>query len=240
MSHAPPTPIPKTVADRWSTIFFRNPRALFLVVGLVAVSGLTSLAILPRMEDPVIGQRAGLVATRMPGADAERIEVLVTEPIEDRLQEVEEIKKLTSESRPGISTIQIELREEVIETDEVWSNVRAKINDAIAELPAEALRPQFDEIDVRAYSLIVAVTWNNEGPANWTILRRLAKQLEDDLRAVPGTEIVDRFADPGEEITVEIDPDHAAVLDLNAWRRRPRDARLRREEFCRSTALTGE
>ena len=198
-----------------TTLFYRNSRALFLVVGLVVVSGLTSFAVLPRMEDPVIGQRAALVSTRLPGADAERVEVLVTERLEDRLQEVEEIKKLTSESRPGISTIQIELREEVIETDEVWSDVRAKLNDVEAMLPADAGRPVFDEIDVRAYALIIALTWERNDAPNWAILRRLAKQLEDELRAVPGTEVVDRFADPGEQITVEIDPKLSSELGLS-------------------------
>ena len=161
MQVATPAKTPFTKPE-WSTLFYRNTRLLLLVVGLVVVSGLTSLAILPRMEDPMIGQRAGLVATRMPGADAGRIEVLVTEPLEDRLQEVEEIKKLTSESRPGISTIQIELREEVTETDEVWSDVRAKINDAIAQLPPGAERPVFDEIDVRAYALILGLKWQRK------------------------------------------------------------------------------
>ncbi len=149
-----------------ATLFYRNSRLSMLVVGLVVVSGLTSLAMLPRMEDPVIGQRGGLVSTRMPGADALRVEVLVTELLEDRLQEVKEIKKITSESRPGISTIQIELREEVIETDEAWSDVRSKLNDAFAALPPEAQRPVFDEIDVRAYALIAALTWQRDGPPN--------------------------------------------------------------------------
>ncbi|MEM0926553.1 MAG: efflux RND transporter permease subunit, partial [Planctomycetota bacterium] len=210
--------IRKQEEDRrdWTTVFFHNPRALMLVIGLVVVSGLTSFSVLPRMEDPVIGQRGGLVATRFPGADAERVEVLVTEPLEDRLQEIEEIKKLTSESRPGISTIQIELREEVIETDEVWSDVRSKLNDANAFLPDAVGQPLFDEIDVRAYALIIALKWEKQSSPNWAILRRLAKQLEDRLQALPGTEIVDRFADPGEQITVELDPELTAQLGLDA------------------------
>ncbi|MEO1529660.1 MAG: efflux RND transporter permease subunit, partial [Planctomycetota bacterium] len=216
MTQESTTPVAETLADRWSTIFFRNPRALMLVIGLVAVSGLTSYAILPRMEDPTIGQRGGLVSTRMPGADAERVEVLVTEPMEDRLQEIEEIKKLTSVSRPGISTIQVELRDEVIETDQVWSEVRSKVNDAVSVLPSEAERPVFEEVDVRAYALIVSLSWQRDDEPNWVVLRRLAKHLEDDLRALKGTELVDRFADPGEEITVEINTDDAASLGLSA------------------------
>ncbi|MEL6110199.1 MAG: efflux RND transporter permease subunit [Planctomycetota bacterium] len=216
MSESNTTPVAETLADRWSTIFFRNPRALMLVLGLVAVSGLTSYAILPRMEDPTIRQRGGLVSTRVPGADAERVEVLVTEPMEDRLQEVEEIKKLTSVSRPGISTIQVELRDEVIETDEVWSEVRSKVNDAVSVLPPEAARPVFEEVDVRAYALITGLSWQRPEAPNWVVLRRLAKQLEDELRGIKGTELVDVFADPGEEITVQIDSEDAAGLGLNA------------------------
>lgn len=201
---------------RLSTLFFRDSRALILLVGMVAVSGLTSLAVLPRMEDPVLAQRAGLVVTRLPGADAARVESLVTEPLEDRLQDVEEIKKLSSESRPGICTISIELRDEIVETDAVWAEVRGKIEDTIAELPPDASRPAFDVMEVRAYALIVHVAWDREEPPHWAFLRRYAKRLEDRLQAVPGSELVDRFADPGEEITVVVDPDQAAALGLNA------------------------
>ena len=198
----------------WSTWFLNNPRGMLLMVGLVIVSGLTSLAVLPRMEDPVIGERAGLLVTRLPGADAERVEVLVTEPIEDRIQEIEEIKKIASESRPGISSIQIELREEVLETDNAWNDVRSKIDDVMSTLPPEASRPVFEEMDVRAYALITAVCWDHDDNPNWGILRRLSKQLEDRLQAIPGTEIVDRFADPGEQIVIELDPTLISELGI--------------------------
>ncbi|KAA5545611.1 efflux RND transporter permease subunit [Roseiconus nitratireducens] len=200
----------------FTTLFYRNPRLLLLVVGIVVVGGLTSFAVLPRMEDPVIAKRTGLVSTRLPGADAERVEILVTEPLEEHLQEMEELKKLTSESRPGISTVIVELRDDVMETDEAWSEVRGKINDAIAELPVDASRPAFEEIDARAYAMIVAICWQRPTPPNWTVLRRLAKQLEDQMRGIDGTEVIDRFADPGEQITVELDPERAAALSLSA------------------------
>lgn len=199
----------------WATFFFRDSRALFLLIGMIVVSGLTSIAVLPRMEDPVLAKRVGLVATRLPGADAKRIESLVTEPLEDRLQDIEEIKQIKSESRPGISTITIELLDEITATDQVWSKVRGKIDEAIAVLPDAASRPVFEEMDVRAYAMIVGVTWDFDGPVNWALLRRYAKLLEDVLQEVPGTEVVDRFADPGEEITVAIKPEKAAALGLS-------------------------
>ncbi|TWU58905.1 Swarming motility protein SwrC [Rubripirellula tenax] len=200
----------------WSTFFFRDNRAMLLLLGVVAVAGLTSIAVLPRMEDPVLSARVGLVATRMPGADAKRVENLITEPLEDRLQDVEEVKEIVSESRPGISTITVVLRDDIYDTDEVWSEIRGKIEDAITVLPPQASRPVFEELDVRAYALIVAVKWQRDDPPSWTLLRRYAKRLEDKLLAIKGTEVIERFADPGEEATVVIDPDQAAALGLDA------------------------
>lgn len=203
-------------ARSMSTLFYRDTRLTMLIVAVAVVAGLTSLFVLPRMEDPVLSERYAVVTTRLPGADARRVETLVTEELEDRLQNVEEINRLTSESRPGISSIVIELRDEITETDKVWSEVRGKIDDAQTALPPDAGEPIFEELKVRATALIVALKWTSETKPNWSILRRLAKQLEERLQAIRGTEAVDRFADPGEEITVTLDPDRAAAIGLNA------------------------
>ena len=66
-----------------STLFLRNPRLTLLTIGLVCVAGLSSYVILPRMEDPLLTERAAFILTSLPGADAEQVESLVTEPIED-------------------------------------------------------------------------------------------------------------------------------------------------------------
>ena len=89
--------------------YFRNPRLLVLTVSLILVAGLSSYMILPRMEDPILTQRVATINTVYPGADAERVEALITEPIEQELREIEEIKELRSRSRSGISLITVTL-----------------------------------------------------------------------------------------------------------------------------------
>ncbi len=196
-------------------LFYRNRRLLILLMALIAVAGLSSFYILPRMEDPVLTKRSALVQTRFPGADATRVESLVSEKIEEELREIDEIKELRSISRSGMSTITIELRDDVYEVDEVWSRIRDKIDDARVEFPSGAKEPDFEEMDVKAYALIVALVWDNPNPVNYAVLRRSAKQLEDRLRAVSGTEDIDTFGDPDEEILVEIQPDRVATLGLS-------------------------
>lgn len=200
----------------WLNHLVHDKRMLVLIVGLVIVAGLTSVSILPRMEDPVLVKRVALVVTRLPGADASRVESLVTEKIEDELREIDEIKEMRSQSRPGVSSISIELLDSVLKSDTVWSKVRSRLEDAIPNLPAQASRPKFEDLEVRAYARILSVVWNLDSEVDYAVLRRTAKQLQDAIQVMPGTESVDRFGDPGEEILVEVDPQKAAALNLSA------------------------
>ncbi|WP_145314042.1 efflux RND transporter permease subunit [Gimesia fumaroli] len=196
-------------------LFYRNRRLLILLMALITVAGLSSYYVLPRMEDPVLTQRVARVNTRFPGADATRVESLVSEKIEEELREIDEIKELRSISRTGMSSMTIELRDDVYEVDEVWSRIRDKIDDARVEFPAGAEEPDFEELEVKAYALIVALVWDNPNDVNYAVLRRTAKQLEDRLRAISGTEDIDTFGDPEEEIIAEIQPDRIAALGLS-------------------------
>lgn len=197
-----------------SSLFFDNRRLLVLSISLILVAGLSSFYILPRMEDPVLTQRAAIVNTLYPGASAERVEALVTEKIEEELQEIEEIKELRSSSRLGISTVTIELKDNVYEVDEVWSRLRDKLDDAKPLLPVGTSDPDFDKLEVTAYASIVALVWDLREPPNYAILRRQAEALEDQLRVISGTRDVDTFGDPLEEILVEIQQDKLASLGL--------------------------
>lgn len=195
--------------------FFEDRRLLVMSIALIVVAGLSSLAIMPRMEDPVLTPRAALVVTRLPGADAERVESMVTEKIESALRDVDEIDEVASSSRAGISTISIELKQSIYETDAIWAKVRGKVEDAVAILPPEASRPVIEESETRAYAMILGVVWDDtEAIADRRILRRIAVDLQDRIQNIAGTEVVDRFGDPGEEIQVEVDPLKAASLGL--------------------------
>jgi multidrug efflux pump subunit AcrB len=92
-----------------STLLYRKPRLLVLILLTIAAAGLSAFATLPRMEDPELTDRFGIVLVRYPGADAERVEALVAEPLEDELLEVEEIGHLDVSARDGILIAKVEL-----------------------------------------------------------------------------------------------------------------------------------
>ncbi len=200
------------------TLFYRNTRLLILTIILICVWGISSYFTLPRLEDPELVSRNAVVKTFYPSTDAERVEALVTEKIEDKLTEIEEIDNYSSTSRSGSSIINIELQDSVTkeQVDSVWTRVRNKLDEVKAELPNNIREPELEEIKVKAYALITALTWQQDDQPNYGILRRQAEVFQERLEQIPGTEEVEIFGDPDEEIVVEINPQALASYNLTA------------------------
>ncbi|MEM7579195.1 MAG: efflux RND transporter permease subunit [Cyanobacteria bacterium P01_A01_bin.80] len=195
--------------------FFRNIRLLILTFILIIFWGLSAFQSLPRQEDPQLVARTGIITTIFPGASAERVEALVTEVIESEMSEIKEIDTITSDSRIGLSTISIELKETVAEAEPIWTRVRDKLADATPQFPSGVLEPDLDEAETRAYAVIASLVWDGGDEPNYAILRRFAQELDVQLRGVGGTEKVDTFGFPSEEITVEINPSDLASVGLS-------------------------
>ncbi|MEL6928315.1 MAG: efflux RND transporter permease subunit [Cyanobacteria bacterium J06600_6] len=196
--------------------FYRNTRLLILTFILIIAWGFSSFQALPRQEDPELVNRVAVVKTAFPGASAERVEALVTEVLEGEIAEIQEIDTLSSSSRVGFSTITIELLESVKNAQPIWSKVRDEMSDAAASFPAGAGVPELDEAKTKAYTAIASLTWNQASEPNYPVLRRYAEQLEVAMRGVGGTEEVEIFGDPNEEVTVEIDASELVALGLSA------------------------
>ncbi|MGF1513654.1 MAG: efflux RND transporter permease subunit [Elainellaceae cyanobacterium] len=196
---------------------YRNVRLLLLALILIGVWGLSSFATLPRLEDPELISRNAVVTTLLPGASAERVEALITENIEREITDIEEIVTYESTSRAGTSILEIELAERVTasEVDTIWSRVRDNLGDAAVAFPGGTTDPELEEVEVKAYALVLALTWEQDEAPSYAILRRLASTLKDRLDALPGTESVDLFGEPDEEVVVEVDPWQLTSLGLS-------------------------
>ena len=177
------------------TLFYRNSRLLILTIILIFVWGISSYLALPRLEDPELVSRSALVKTFFPGADAERVEALITKKIEDELIEIEEIKTYISTSSSGTSIINIDLKDSITkdQVDGVWSRVINKIDQIKPELPRGITEPELEKIKIKAFAYIAALTWQQEDSPNYAILSRQAEVLKDSLKTISGTEEIDFF-----------------------------------------------
>ena len=93
---------------------YQNRHLLILCTIIALIAGVSALTNLPRLEDPRITPRYPQITTFLPGASAARIEALVTDPIEDSLREISEIKDIESSSIRGVSVITAEIDDKVL------------------------------------------------------------------------------------------------------------------------------
>jgi len=177
--------------------------ATFAVVLLV---GILSYLQLPRAQDPDVNFNWISIITVLPGASSEDVEKLVTDPLEEAIQKVQDIKFVASTSREGISDVLVRF-EDISERvfDKRINDLRREIqNKANNELPDEAEDPTILEITTSnnfpTATLIVA------GEANDELLRKTALNVRKDLQRIKGVDNVNEagFAEP--ELRVTFDP----------------------------------
>ncbi|EAQ53367.1 efflux RND transporter permease subunit [Vibrio sp. MED222] len=189
-----------------------NTRLLILMTALLMVSGISAFMTLPRAEDPVIINRYANITTSFPGASAERVETLVTEVIENKLRELSEVKLVSSTSRPGVSIVTLELNDTITEPEPVWSQARDKLSDIESIFPAGSHSPDLDSDHTYAFTTIASLTWSGAGEPDRLTLGRYAKELAKRLRTLSGTEFVDEYGMPQEEIQISLRTADAAAL----------------------------
>ncbi|MCR9270384.1 MAG: efflux RND transporter permease subunit [Hyphomonadaceae bacterium] len=200
-----------------TTLFYRLPRLTILAVIVALISGFFAILTLGRQEDPTLVERFGFVLTTLPGADAERIESTVTEPIERRLLELPEVSETESTSRANTSQISIEIDESLsaAEVDNAWTLIRQQVQLAQPDLPQGASTPFVRRVYVGAATMTVALAWEGEGEPGLAVMARLAEVLEDRFRGLNATEETEIMGLPEEEVRVIADPEALAAAGLS-------------------------
>ena len=185
-------------------------KLVLTLVVLLAALGLVSWLTMIRQEDPRLPDYFGQVQVLFPGADAETVERLVVEPIEEHLAEVDEVMLVESTSWAELGLLSIDLREGLRDTDSAWDRVREALTKARREFPQGVGEPVLDDRIVDTTSVVYSLT----GSPDPLALASAAERLKDELLSVPGTARVEIVADPGDQVTVELDDSTARRLGL--------------------------
>lgn len=194
-----------------SSLSIRYPRFVAVSVVAVIVWGLVALWMLPRQEEPVLTWRLANVITRWPGANPERMETLVTDPLEQAVQEVDEVEHIYSVSRAGVSLLQVELNDQVTDAAPVWQRVRQKLEQVKDSLPDGAGDPLLDDEIMGTFAQLIALVSDEAG---YRELEDHAERLEEEIRFLPNIASTSLFGTQEETIQVEVDPGKLVTYDL--------------------------
>jgi len=178
--------------------FAENHVAANLFMALLLLGGAVSLPGIKQEIFPEINLDVITVTVDYPGAAPEEVEQGICVRVEETLQGIQGVKRLTSsasESR-GIVSVELLAGEDVRRRmDEIRSRV-----DAIDSFPEQARRPEVRQADVRFPVLDVAVS----GDVDELTLKRLGERTRDEIAALPGVTDTELVAARPYEISIEV------------------------------------
>ncbi|MEL6195759.1 MAG: efflux RND transporter permease subunit [Myxococcota bacterium] len=178
----------------------KNWAVTTLGTGLLMFSGLVSYFTLPAQEDPAILVRDAVITTRYPGMPAERVERLITKRIEEEVRKIPELKEVRSVSMPGVSTVHAVVDDVYFELDQIWDQVRKKVNAAVPDLPQGTQTPvindDFGDVAIMTFAL------RSDG-FTMSEMADTSKFIHDTIYGLEGTKRVDILGTQEETIFVE-------------------------------------
>ncbi len=189
-----------------------NRVVTFVLLAVMTLSGVVAYFELPRAEDPGFLVRTAVVTSQFPGASPERVELLVTDRIERVIQEIPEVKTISSESRTGLSIITVELRETVNDLSPVWNDLRRKVEGVISELP-QGVVPSVDDELGDVYGTVIALTADGFSSAE---MKEIAEQVRDVFLKIDDVSKVEIRGIQQERVYVNFDNARLSGLGLSA------------------------
>ncbi len=182
--------------------YFRNVRTIILIVLTLTGAGLVTFFSLPRELNPNIQIPIVFVATPFPGAGPEDVEKLVTVPLEDAVNGLSGVEKVSSVSKENVSTLNIEFSSGT-DPEKAKSDIQSAI-DGVNDLPEDAETPQVQVLDFQNQPVINFVLSGNVDGAT---LSRISDTLEERLKDLSGVESVSVSYRREDEINVILKPE---------------------------------
>ena len=192
---------------------FGRAKVALLALAVLAVFGVTAFATMPREGDPDIPLPFVSVAIPLPGVSPEDAERLLIKPAEEELLGLEGLEELTATAYDGLALIRLEF--EFSATDDMpatLAEVRAAVDAAKADFPAEAMEPVVEEMNAQSMFPVISVVLSGEAPER--TLRALALDLEDRLLALPGVLDVELSGARDELLEIAARPEDLAAYGI--------------------------
>lgn len=181
----------------------RRPVFAAMLIMALVVFGLFSyprlgVNLFPAVDFPVV-----TVTVIYPGADPTTMESKVAEPVEEAIQGISGIKRMTSRNLEGVTMVVIEFELEV-ESAPALQEVRDKVAAIERDLPPGIDPPVIQRFDTGAVP-VATIALASDLPKD-ELTRIADKVVKQELQQVPGVGQIDMLGGQEREIRVEVDP----------------------------------
>lgn len=189
-----------------------NYQFTIMVFILLVIYGIFSYVNMPRTEDPEITVPGASVIAVYPGANPVDLEELVAVPLEDAINELDDIKKINTTLRDGICIIGVEFIFGTNAKDK-YDEVVQKVNSTREVMPEnlyslETMQWTTSDVNILQLALI-------SESAAYSELYDEAEKIEKEIKKIRSVKNVDIIACPEEEVKISLDFEKMAQMNIS-------------------------
>ncbi|MFC2102312.1 efflux RND transporter permease subunit [Bacteroidota bacterium] len=189
-----------------------NYQFTILVFILLVIAGVSSFISMPRTEDPPVNVPGASVIVIFPGATPVDLEELVAQPIEEAINELEDIKRIHTTVKDGLVYISVEFYFGS-EARKKYDEVVDKVNGIRGRLPDEILELNFLEWTTSDV-VIMQLALISEHTSYRDLLEE-AENLKKLVQKSRGVKSVDIKAYPKEEVRISLNFPKMAAMNIS-------------------------
>ncbi|MEE4660266.1 MAG: efflux RND transporter permease subunit, partial [Halieaceae bacterium] len=191
---------PLGLAGRIARAFINTPVTPMLLIGALCI-GVMGLLFTPRQEDPQISVPMVDLFVQYPGATAQQVESLVTEPLERIMKEMPGVRHVYSATMRGqaIVTVRFLVGEDMGES---IVKVHDKLQSNMDKIPPDVSMPLVKPVGVDDVPVVTATLWSDE--VDDSQLRTLSLDVLQELGEVNNTGKGFVVGGRAEQIRVEV------------------------------------
>jgi len=196
---------------RLPKLAIENHQFTNVIIILLVLFGLVSFMTMPRSEDPQVSPAGSSVIVIYPGANPTDVEELIVEPLEEAINELEDIKDIKSYAQDGLALIETEFISGT-DPDDKYSDVVQKVNRVRNELPDgiidfNIIKWSISEVQVMQIALL-------SDSVDYRELEREADNLKKIVERIPGIKKAKTWAFPEQEIRIALNLEKMAQLNI--------------------------
>jgi multidrug efflux pump len=187
-----------------------HPRSVLTVMLAFVLAGLVAYLTVPKEANPDIDIPIFHVSVTQQGISPEDAERLLVRPLETKLRGLDGLKEITGSASQGYGSVTLEFDVD-FDKDAALADVRDKVDQAAAELPAEADEPRVFEMN---FSLVPTIVVALSGNVPERTLYQHARRLKDQIEAIPSVLEADLVGQREELLEVVIDLNRLESYDI--------------------------
>jgi multidrug efflux pump subunit AcrB len=189
-----------------------NRSFTWMVFIFLTVFGIRSLITMPRTENPEVTVPGSSIIVLMPGAGPLDMENLVALPLEEAVNELDDIKQIITDVRDGIAVVSVEF-DFSTDADDKYNEVVQKVNSIRGSLPEEILQLDTWQWSISDMSMMLMALISEDAP--YSEMEGIAKELKDRIEKNRAVRNVSFYALPEQEVHIFLDFEKMAMVNTS-------------------------